>query len=164
MVGAVAALALLSGLFHPGGSPASRPDLQVQHYRVTGWRLEVRRDRFTDVAACTIQRSDITYDRGLLTFRFGHRIDTANALFRVDDGPVRTAGSVAVKAAGMGARFNGPNLANPSDGEVHIPADDVAQAARISIKPNSKMTHRTFDLTGLSNAIETAKAKGCDIT
>jgi hypothetical protein len=164
MLAAAAALALLSELFHHGGSPARRPDLKVQHYRVAGWRLEVRQDRFIGTATCTIQRSGVTYGHGLLTFRFGQRVDTANALFRVDDGPLRSAGSVAVKAAGLGARFDGPNLANPSNGEVHIPSDDLGPALSVSIKPNSRMTHQTFNLTGLSSAIEAAKAKGCDIS
>jgi hypothetical protein len=163
MVGAFAALALLSGLSDPGGPPAGQGDRQVRHYRVAGWRLEVHRDRFADLVACTLQKPGVTYDRGVLTFRFSHGVDTANALFRIDNAQPRGAGSVAVEAAGLGAHFNGPNLTNPSNGEVHIPADAVDEARKVSIEPNRRSAYRTFDVTGLSRAIEAAKARGCDI-
>lgn len=106
----------------------------------------------------------MTYDRGVLTFHFGHDVDTANALFRADNGPTQSAGQVAVEAAGLGARFNGPNMTNPSNGEVHIPARELGEAIKVSIQPNHRASHRTFDMTGLSRAIEVAKVRGCDIT
>jgi hypothetical protein len=164
MKGAVASLALLGMLFHPGGSSAAQNDHQIQHYRVDGWRLDIHRDRFTGSEVCTLRRPNITYGHGVLTFRFGHDIDTANALFRIDNGPVQSAGRVAVEAAGLGARFNGPNMTNPSNGEVHIPAADLNGGLRVSIEPNKRSSHRTFDVTGLSHAIETAKSRACDIT
>jgi hypothetical protein len=163
MVGAFAALALFSGLFGLGSAPPGPGDRQVRHYRVAGWRLEVGRDRFAGQVACTFQKPGVTYDHGVYTFRFARDVDTANALFRIDNAPPRGVGSVAVEAAGLGARFNGPSLTNPSNGEVHIPASAVGEARRVSIEPNRRIAHRTFDVTGLSRAIEAAKARGCDI-
>jgi hypothetical protein len=155
-------MALLGALL-PFGGHGERGDVQVHHYRVAGWRLEVRDNRFTGVVNCTVEKPDIVYSHGVFDFQFGPTVDTANALFRVDYGVVHTAGSVAVEAAGMGARFDGPNLANPSDGEVRIPAIALGDAHTVLIKPNGKMNHRLFDLTGLSTAIQAAKARKCDV-
>jgi hypothetical protein len=160
MTGAVVALALL-GLFHNGDATEHR-DVRVQHAHVAGWRLEVRGDRFTGQTTCALRRDDIVYDHGVVTFALGHRVDTANATYRLDDGPVRRAGDVAVEAAGLGARFDSQNLDNPSNGEVRIPAKDLGDARKIYIRANTKMTHRIFDLAGLPRALEAAKARNCD--
>ena len=161
MVGLVAALALTTGLFHFGG-PAGGHDVRKHVYHSDGWRFTVRQDRFRGQTTCAIYKHDIRYADGVITFRFGRGVDTANALFRLDNGPPREAGSVAVEAAGLGARFNGPSLRNPSDGEVHIPADIVGQATTVGLQPNSKSNHRTFNLSGLPRALEMAKAQHCD--
>jgi hypothetical protein len=161
MVGLVAALALTGGLFHHGGRPDGR-DVHVHFYRQAGWHFTVRQDHFRGKTTCRIYKHDVTFAEGVVTFQFGHGVDTANARFRLDDGPPREAGSVAVEAAGLGARFNGPNLRNPSDGQVHIPADVIGGATKVAIQPNSKTNHRTFNLAGLSRALEVAKAQNCD--
>lgn len=157
MAGAVAALALF-GLFHPDAR-----DAQVQHVHVAGWRIEARHDRFTDHTVCTLRRDHVRYADGVVTFAFSQGTDTANATYRLDNGPVQRAGDVAVAAAGLGARFDTQNLHNPSNGEVHIPAADLGQAHMVYIRANTKMTHRAFDLTGLSRAFEAAKARNCDV-
>jgi hypothetical protein len=161
MVGLVAALALTTGLFHFGG-PTGGHDVRVRFYHGGGWRFTIRQDRFRGQTTCAIYKHDIRYAEGVITFRFGQRVDTANARFRLDNGPPREAGSVAVEAAGLGAQFNGPSLSNPSNGEVHIPADVVAQATTVAIQPNNRTNHRTFNLTGLPRALEIAKAQHCD--
>jgi hypothetical protein len=161
MVGLMAALALTGGLFHFGGRPDGR-DVRVHHYRQAGWHFTVRQDRFRGKTTCRIYKHDITYAEGVVTFQFARGVNTANARFRLDNGPPREAGSVAVEAAGLGVRFNGPNLRNPSDGEVHIPADVIGGATQVAIQPNSATNHRTFNLTGLSHALLVAKAQNCD--
>jgi hypothetical protein len=98
----------------------------------------------------------------VVTFALGHQIDTANAIYRLDDGPVHLVGDVAVEAAGMGAQFDTQNLANPSNGEVRIPARDLGDASRIYIRANTKMTHSTFDLAGLAPALDAARSRSCD--
>lgn len=159
MAGAIAALALL-GLIHHGA--AERRDAQVQRAHIDGWRLEIRHDRFTDQASCTLKKDHIVYERGVVTFSLGHQVDTANATYRLDDGPVRRVGDVAVEAAGLGARFTSQNLENPSDGEVRIPARELGEAHVIYIRANTRLTHRIFDLTGLADAVDAAQTKGCE--
>ena len=162
MIGAAAALALFGGIFSFDGALGRHRDLQIEHYRVTRWGLEVRRNHFTGQTACTLRRPGITYAHGVITFSFGHKINTANANFRVDNGSVRTVSSVAIEAASLGAQFNGPDLANPSRGEVHIPAAYVQNSTTVSIQPNDTITHRSFDLRGFSHALGEAKKQGCD--
>jgi hypothetical protein len=161
MVGLMAALALTTGLFHFGGSSGGH-DVKMHFYHGGGWHFTIRQDRFRGQTTCAIYKHDVRYAEGVITFQFGHGVDTANARFRLDNGPAREAGSVAVEAAGLGAQFNGPSLRNPSNGEVHIPADVVGPATSVAIQPNTKMNHRTFNLTGLSRALEIAKAQHCD--
>jgi hypothetical protein len=162
MLGALAALAVLSGLFQTSGHPLGRRDILIQNTRVAGWRLEVRRDRFTGESRCVLRKPGVTYGVGLITFRFAADVDTANALLRTDTGPPRRVGLWAVEAAGLGARFDGPNLSNPSNGEVHVPAAELGSTRRVLIRPNERVAPRTFDVTGLSRAIEASKARGCD--
>lgn len=161
MLGAIAVMAFLGSHYHP---PAwwRPPDVKTQWRRTAGWDLKIRRDRFTGANACTLFRRNVVYSGGVVTFRFAHGVDTANAQFRIGNGPLHSVGSVAVEAAGLGARFEGPNLRNPSNGEVHIPADVVGGAQQVSIKANAHMNHRTFDLRGLSHAVEMAKGQRCD--
>lgn len=161
MLGAIAALAVLGA--HPHLPTLwRRPDERTHWRRTNGWDLKIHYDRFTGAQACTLFRRNVVYSGGVVTFRFDHWVDTANAQFRLGAGPLRSAGSVAVEAAGLGARFEGPNLRNPSNGEVHIPGDVVGGAQSVSIKPNPHMSHRTFDLRGLSHAVEVAKGQHCD--
>ena len=161
MIGALATLALLSGLYHPSGA-APRHAVQVEHYRVGRWRLDVRRDRFLYQTTCSIRRDRVEYRHGVVAFEFGPGVNTANAIFRIDDAAPQGVGSVAVQAAGLGAALSGPSLHNPSGGRVYIPADKLTDARKVAIRPNAQSWHQTFDLTGLSKAVDVAKAKNCD--
>jgi hypothetical protein len=164
MVATAVVLALWGGLFHSGAPHHGPGDQYISRSRVDHWRLEVRDDRFTGVKTCVLRRSRMTYVHGVVTFRLGDKVDTANALFRLDNGVVHTAGSVAVRAAGLGARFSSPNLNNPSGGEVHIPADDLRGVRMISIQANPRTWHQNFDLRGFDDALAAAGAKGCALT
>jgi hypothetical protein len=163
MVSAVAAMALLSGLPNIGTLLHHNPDQRVEQSRVMGWRLEVTRDSFANTTVCKIDKSAILYKHGVVTFQLGHGVNTANAQFRVDDGPARDTSSVALQAAGLGAVLRPGKLPNPSDGAVNIPAAILAGARQISIRSDSGSGHRNFNLSGLSEALEVAKGKNCDI-
>lgn len=162
MNGAVLALALLPSIFGPPFEAQSRHghDATVVS-KLSGWRLAERRDRFTGLAACRLSAHDMRYVHGVVTFSFAHRIDTANALFKVDDGPARTVGSVQPEAAGLGAALLSDDTWNPSDGRVLIPTSQLKGAQAVSIRPSAKARTRTFQLNGLEQALETARAQGC---
>ncbi len=141
------------------GKPDQPP--RVQHLKpAKGWRLTVRTDRFTGEKACQLRARDTLYQDGLVTFRFDHQVDTANAEFRVGEGPVRSVGEVAVAAAGLGARFLTSNSRNPSDGAVRIPARELT-AQSITIRPNPKAKPRRFSLVGFDRSLSIARERGC---
>ncbi len=163
MVSAVAAMALLSGIPNIGNLFHLNPDQRVEQSRVMGWHLEVFQDRFSNKTVCKIDKSAIRYQHGVVTFQFGHSVNTAAAQFRVDEGPVRDASSVSVEAAGLGARPDSANLRNPSNGEVNIPAAALTGARQVSIRSDDRSGHRVFNLAGLSEALAAAKEKSCDV-
>ena len=163
MVSAVAAMALLSGLPNIGDLLHSNPDQRVEQSRVSGWRLVVTQDRFSNRTTCRLDRSAVVYQHGVVSFQFGGGVNTAEAQFRVDGGDLRSAASVAVQAAGLGARLAGDSLRNPSGGLVNIPASEIAGARLVSIRPDPRSGHRDFSLSGLSEALQAAKGKNCDV-
>lgn len=159
MIVAATALALWSGLLQPWMSEA-----HTERYTAAqGWVLEVRRDAFTSATTCQIKARDMTYRHGVLTFRFATRVDTANALYRIDQGPAQSVGLVATEAAGLGAEFRSQNMKNPSNGRVHIPAAYLQTAQTVSIRPNPKRRSKAFSLTGFDKALSAAKDQGCDL-
>ena len=164
MLGALAALTLLPHLQNPlhpfnGGGP---PEIRTERSRLAGgWTLSQAKDPFKGVSTCRLEGRNVRYGSGVVTFSFGHAVDTANALFRVDGGPVVSAGEVAQEAAGLGAPFLNGNLSNPSDGRVRIPWSKLVGAQRVDIRANAKTYHRTFMLAGLDAALAAARGKGC---
>jgi len=164
MIGAMVVLAFASEVLHAGRPATLAHDGRPRHYHIAGWRLDVRPDSFKEIATCKLERAQVTYSRAVLTFRFGSKVNTADAYYRVGDGPPLSVGSVAVEAAGLGARLDSSNLTNPSNGEVHIPVDALVEGRRVSIEPNGKTRPRSFDIAGLSAAVDRARAEHCDIT
>lgn len=165
----IASLALVSlianplpGLHAPHFGP--RNDIHGSAQRVQGWKLEVSQDQFAGRTVCTLSHGPITVRHGVAEFRFSGSTNTANAEVRIDGGAAAPAGSMAVEAAGLGARFGGQNLKNPSDGRVEVPLRLVANAATVSIRPDMRSSRRDYSLKGLSQALAAAEERGCDIT
>ncbi len=159
MILTVAALALWSGVFEGKGR-----DVRVERYQAApGWILYVRQDRFTGTTSCLMKGRKMTYRHGVLTFHFSRRTDTANALYRVDQGPARAVGLVGPEAAGLGAEFKSKNTKNPSDGKVHIPSAHLEAAQTVSVRPNKKRQATSFSLTGFDQALTVAKRLNCDV-
>jgi len=158
MIAVATALALWAGglpsLFKATGFERIAP--------ARGWVLEIKTDSFTGTRICTIKSRGVIYRHGVVAFRFGGWTDTANALYRIDQGKVQSAGEVATEAAGLGAHFRSQNLENPSDGRVFIPGHYLASADSITIRPNGRSTPRKFSLIGLGSSLVVASAKGCE--
>lgn len=170
MLGALAALALLPHLSTPAWlqnplrpfRPGPPPEVEAQDSTLpSGWRLSQTRDVFTGAGACALESRNVRYGGGVVTFSFGRRTDTANALFRVDDGPIRSAGEVGPEVAGLGGSFLTRNTDNPSDGRVRLPWSKLKSAGRVDIRPNSRSVHRAFPLDGLNAALGEARGAGC---
>lgn len=156
MIASVVALAFWPSLFGPPAPPA------VQKYRVAGWTAERRFNRFTGEVRCRLRRGSVTYEGGLMTLRLGRRVNTANAVFRVDGGQPRLAADVRFEAVSLGADIHHDRLPNPSRGEVHIPARLLAAAGAVAVRPRADAGDvRTFRIAGLEAAIAAAAARGC---
>lgn len=153
------ALTLLGGLW-PFGD-----EIDVRRYApAKGWVLVVEKDRFTGESRCTgRRRGGVTYRNGVVTFRFGEHVGTAQAQFRVDGGPARWARDFAVEAAGKGASFRSDNLDNPTGGLVHLPASVLQGAGSVAIRPDRDGRARTFSLKGLAETMAAAQAQGCRV-
>lgn len=174
MLGAIAALALLPSLtlphvglphvqnpfraFHPGPAP------EVTHERSAlpgGWELRRTHEAFLGETTCRLQRREVRLSSGVVTFSFGHGVDTANALYRLDGGPVRPVGELGPEVAGLGSSYLSGNTTNPSDGRVRVPWTTLAGARTIEIRANRTRRGRAFALDSLDAAVAAARGSGC---
>ena len=167
MLGAIAALALLPNLHLPnppfGRLATSRPP-EVAKSRVElpgGWRLSRTDDAFTHAVGCKLEREDVRLFAGVVTFSFGHDTDTANAIYRLDGGPLRAAGELGPEVAGHGVSYLSGDSWNPSDGRVRVPWTTLAGAQLIEIRANPKRRSRAFALDSLDAAVAVARQGGC---
>lgn len=159
MLAAATALTLLGGGLN---IPFVKTEPQVRRYTpAPGWVLTVKNDRFVGVKTCSLRRGSVSYVNRVVTFHLGGRVNTAEARFRVDGGPARSVGEVAVQAAGRGVGLRTRSLRNPSGGQVHIPAELVQRAQSVAIHPGPGARVRTYQLRGLEASIDVAKAQGC---
>jgi hypothetical protein len=147
----------LAGVFSPGHG-----DVRVVHQRLDGWNIELRNDQFRKATSCVIARGPIRLENGVMVFRFPRYVTTTQAEFRVDGGPARSVGELAVEAAGRGVRLDTSDLRHPGGGRVALPLRAIAGAQAVDIRPNEARNHRAFDLRGLPSAIDAAKRQGCD--
>ncbi|HEY8616133.1 hypothetical protein [Phenylobacterium sp.] len=155
MIASIVTLALWPHFLTPGLEP------EVRRQRVGGWTAERRLDRFTGEVSCRLHRGPVRYESGVVTFRLGRRVSTANALYRVDAGPPRLAADARFEAVSLGARLRYDGVRNPTRGEVHIPYRLVqgAKTAHVQSRPEGAVT--PFQLAGLDAAIASAADAGC---
>ncbi len=177
MLGAIAALALLphlphvpnpfapvasfgSGPFGAGGRPGEvrKTDTQLPG----GWRLSRTDDAFTSTTGCKLVRREVRVFSGVVTFSLGRGVDTANALYRLDGGPVRAAGELGPEVAGHGVSYMTGDTSNPSDGQVHVPWTTLAGARTVAIRADPGRPSRSFPLDSLAAAVAAARQGGCD--
>ncbi len=176
MLGVIAALALLPSLhlpdlhlpnppfgrLPPPSAPKPRQVVKTDLKLAGGWRLTRTRDAFTQTSGCKLERRDVRMFSGVVTFSLGGEVDTANALYRLDGGPVRTAGELGPEVAGHGVSYTSGNTWNPSDGRVRLPWTTLAGARVIDIRADAKRRSRTFALDSLDTAVAAARQGGCD--
>jgi hypothetical protein len=154
MIGAVVALALFA-------QARQTADVTREFVPVRGWTLEVRRDRFSGETSCAFRTRDIALEKDVFTFSFPATVNTANAMFRVDDGRPQAIGPLGPEAAGLGVALSSDDLRNPSGGRVHIPARHLQGANSLRIRPNLNDGDKIFGLGGLKDALALAATKGC---
>src|SRR5580658_5804799 len=88
------------------------------HRHLAGWTVNVTTDRFTKAQTCSIAKGKVEFRPDVLIFHLSRLDDTANAYFRVDDGPARSVREATYDDQRRGYYRSGGPLENPSAGEV----------------------------------------------
>jgi hypothetical protein len=135
--------------------------IDTRTVRVSEWAAKIRRDKFTGDVTCTLSEGRISFHRDTLVFHLGARVDTSEAYFRVDDGPVRSAREPRLENETHGFFLDHGPIGNPSGGEVALPLSTVRDAKRVLIRASPKVQPRAFDLSRFAEALAAAKAAGC---
>jgi len=142
----------------------SRAPQEVRHDMALGdWRLTIETGKFSQDKICHLEdrHHHITYATGALGFRFGGRVNTANAWLRIDDGaPMRWRDSLP-ELIRLGVGLDGSRLDNPTDGIVWVPARQLDEANAITIQPNPRKAPVTYHLHGFAVLRDIAREMGC---
>ena len=138
-----------------------QPQVRETTRHIGGWTLRVERDSFTGSAACWIGKQDIEFQRDALVFHLGHDVDTSDAVFRVDEGAVRSVRVAKLEDERRGIYLNGGPLENPSAGLVALPSAYVLGAQRIYIRATPSHLPRVFKVGRLADVLAAADQAGC---
>jgi hypothetical protein len=134
---------------------------RLQVYKSGRWTLKVHKDPFSNTTQCSLASPGVDIARSVARFRLSGRIDTAQALYRVDDGQPIPWRTHAMHFTSHGYQLETANLGNPSGGVVLVPLNEVAGGQVVYIRPSARARIRTFRLDGLASALQSAKAAGC---
>jgi hypothetical protein len=96
-------------------------------------------------------------------FSLGNQVDTAEALYKIDDGPVKSWRALAPRLVAVGVKIQDDSLANPSQGRVILQLADVIAAREVDIRPAGQKSPRRFRLVDLAAAIDLATQRGCHL-
>jgi len=136
-------------------------EAHVRLWRVQHWVVEVDTHRFTGDKSCWLVRGQVSYRRQALVFHFPVRLETTNAIYRVDAGEPRAARSDLVDLAKLGFELYAPSLDNPSGGLVRIPTMRLQGANSVWIQSQPGKYPVEFNIAGFSAALDAARAAGC---
>lgn len=133
------------------------------HGRAKGWHYDHVKDRFAGGESCTLRRGDIEISRGFATFSLGRDVDTADAQYRVDNGPVKPWRTLAPRLVAAGVKIQDDSLTNPSRGQVILPLDDIIAGREVDIRPAGRGNPRRFKLISMAPAVDLAALRGCQV-
>ncbi len=152
--------------FLPAIWPLHPPQSVTHDYALPVWRITQTRDKFAGQIRCKVYQGEhahpaVSYaDRGLV-FHFSRRLNTLEAVYRLDGGAPHRWRDLYPKIIEAGASLDGGSLANPTGGLVIMPLSELAMVHTITIRPTPTATPRTFTIDGYADAIEAARARGC---
>ncbi|HEX4182665.1 MAG TPA: hypothetical protein VHY34_05360 [Caulobacteraceae bacterium] len=152
-------LALIPLLLFPWSSPHGGERTDNRH--IGEWRLRTNTDAFSGQLTCRLSANHIEYGRGVLTFHLDRRVDTTNAVYRVDDGVPVTVRSEIMDMARRGFAVYQDDLANPSGGLVRIPEGRLLKARAVAIEAAPKGPIAVFKVAGFAAALDAASKAGC---
>lgn len=136
-------------------------DVQRQHQRIGAWTLTVTHERFAGAVKCRLTTNRVGYERQALVMRLPAQVNTASALYRIDDGDPRPAAGDAMELASLGFALTRDDLDNPSGGLVRVPARLLAEASRVGVQTRPGGPVFRFKVAGLQAALDAARAAGC---
>ena len=129
--------------------------------RVGEWTAKVRSEQFTGETSCSLAGRGVSLHRDTLVFHLGRDIDTSQAFFRIDGGPVRSVREPRLENETHGFFLDSGPIANPSGGEVALPLSIIQGAKQVFVRASPRYQPRAFDLGRFAEALAAAKAAGC---
>jgi len=139
-----------------------KPPPGLERHRLDAWTYQVLRDRFTGRVSCSLSGRNVSYAKGAVTFHYPRNVDTSQAIYRIDDGPVLQEKDAEVELLRMHVPLPDQSASNPSGGQVMVPASQLLGARQVSIRARPRAGVRRFSVAGLSAALAAARADGCD--
>jgi hypothetical protein len=142
-------------------APANGPTTVLTQKRIGDWTLTVQHDPFADQTGCRLASGRQSYERGALVIRLPRKIDTADAVYRIDKGPPMFVSWDRSTLASLGFALWQDDLENPSAGLVRIPVAKLATASTVQVEARPGNRVWTFSLKGFPAALAAAKQAGC---
>lgn len=136
---------------------------EPQRYAKDGWALTRTTDRFTGEVKCWLRSTDgrIAFQAAAVGFHLSRGADTVGAWYRIDGGaPVRWQDRYPALIA-SGAVIDGSSLAQPTDGWVWVPAEEIVPAKMVAIRAADRRAIRTFRVAGFKPMLDAAGRLGC---
>jgi len=152
--------AMVLGFFLFTSSP---PWTTTHVYSRQGWFVSVQHDRFSGKTACRITTDKVVLNRDTLLFKMGTDALTADAHFRVDNGPVKSVREVLALDEARGFFPDRGWIEDPSENRVAIPLSYAHHADTVWIRANSQTDPRGFKVRGLDYVLKSAAELGCPV-
>jgi hypothetical protein len=135
--------------------------IAVKTLKIGDWTAKIRSDQFTGEVSCSLVGRRMSFHRDTLVFHLGRGVDTSQAFFRVDRGPVRSVREPRLENETHGFFLDSGPIGNPSGGEVALPLSVVKDAKQVYVRASPRYPPRAFDLGRFTEALFAAKAAGC---
>lgn len=152
--------------FLPTIWPLHAPQAVTREYTLPVWQFSMTKDRFAGTIRCQVYQGGkahpkVSYLHHALVFHFQKRINTFDAIYRLDGGSPKRWQDLYPKVIDAGVTLDGDSLANPTGGLVIMPLSEVASVHTVTIRPTPTAKPHTFIIDGYSDAIDAARARGC---
>jgi len=141
--------------------PGDQAQVVTQSVKVGDWTAKVRRDQFTAEVSCSLVGRRVSFHRDTLVFHMGRDVDTSQAFFRIDNGPVRSVREPRLENETHGFFLDSGPIGNPSGGEVALPLSTIQGAKKVFVRASPRYQPRAFDLGRFTDALAAAKSAGC---
>ncbi len=152
-------LALIAALMFPlpwshgAAHPAPRP--------AGGWTVTAKTDPFTGGHVCHLAKRGVDYERQALVLHLSDHVDTADAVYRIDNGAPNLVSADQMELARLGFALHNDDLSNPSGGLVRVPERRVMSAAEVSVETAAFRRPVKFKIGGFAEALDAARKAGC---